>query len=184
MSKAGKREKYGLKWADDLDDAQIEREMIRYGGYFVNKSGVVCGGGLLQHFKNYWALLWPEDSQTWWTDLILENIIKNTFTSIVGPASSWKSGTVSRIALMDWSCWPDCTSVIMSSTDMEGLRSRIYGETTMMWKIQTLLSLRVYWKHQPIGSRQSFGHCFGAGKWLGVNLGGDHRIRENSSLEM
>jgi len=129
-----KKLKHGLLWADDLDDAQIEREMIRYGGYFVNKSGVVCGSGLLQHFKNYWALLWPEDSQTWWTDLILDNIIKHKFTSVVGPASAWKSGTVSRLALMDWSCWPDCTSVMMSSTTLEGLRSRIYGETTMMWK--------------------------------------------------
>jgi len=128
------RIRYEIKWPDDLDDAQIEREMLRYGGYYPSKDGKVRGLGLMQHFKNYWALLWPEDSQTWWTDLILENIIKNTFTSLVGPASSWKSGTVSRIALMDWSCWPDCTSVIMSSTDMEGLRSRIYGETTMMWK--------------------------------------------------
>jgi hypothetical protein len=129
-----KKLKYDLKWPADLDDAQIEREMIRNGGYYKKKDGSVHGLGLMQHFKNYWALLWPEDSQTWWTDLILENIIKNTFTSLVGPASAWKSGTVARLALMDWSCWPDCTSVIMSSTDMEGLRSRIYGETTMMWK--------------------------------------------------
>lgn len=129
-----KREKHGLLWDDELDDAQIEREMIRYGGYFTKKNGDVRGLGLMQHFKNYWSLLWPEDSQTWWTDLILENIIKNTFTSLVGPASAWKSGTVSRIALMDWSCWPECTSVMMSSTTLEGLKNRIYGETTMMWK--------------------------------------------------
>jgi hypothetical protein len=126
--------RYEIKWPDDLDDAQIEREMIRYGGYFPSKDGKVRGLGLHQHFKNYWALLWPEDSQTWWTDLILENVIKNTFTSLVGPASAWKSGTVARIALMDWSCWPEDTSVMMSSTTLDGLKNRIYGETTMMWK--------------------------------------------------
>lgn len=125
--------KYGLVWKNDEDDAQIERAMLKLGGRF-EIDGKSYGLGMLQHFKNYWSLLWPEDSQTWWTDLILENVIKNRFTSLVGPASAWKSGTVSRLALMDWSCWPDCTSVIMSSTDMEGLRSRIYGETTMMWK--------------------------------------------------
>lgn len=128
-----KRKKYGLLFSEDMDDAQIEREMLRNGGEFKIK-GKTYGLGMLQHFKNYWSLLWPEDSQTWWTDLIIENVIKNMFNSVVGPASAWKSGTVSRLALMDWSCWPDCTSVIMSSTDMEGLRSRIYGETTMMWK--------------------------------------------------
>jgi len=128
-----KRTKYGLKWDSDLDDAQIEREMLRLGGRFILK-GNEYGLGMLQHFKYYWALLWPEDSQTWWTDLIIENVIARKFNSLVGPASAWKSGTVSRLALMDWSLYPDCTSVIMSSTDMEGLRSRIYGETTMMWK--------------------------------------------------
>jgi len=133
MAKPGYREKYGLLFTEDMDDAQIEREMIRYGG-ITEVNGKTYGLGLMQHFKKYWSLLWPEDSQTWWTDLILENILKNTFTSLVGPASAWKSGTVARLALMDWSCWPDCTSVIMSSTDLEGLRSRIYGETTMMWK--------------------------------------------------
>lgn len=135
MARPGKKSKYGLLWDDELDDAQIEREMIRFGGTLVAKNkGTTHGLGLMQHFKNYWALLWPEDSQTWWTDLILDNIIKHTFVSVVGPASAWKSGTVSRIALMDWSCWPDCTSVMMSSTTLEGLKSRIYGETTMMWK--------------------------------------------------
>jgi hypothetical protein len=107
--------------------------MLKRGGYF-QVQGAMYGLGMLQHFKNYWSLLWPDDSQTWWTDLIVENVIKHKFTSLVGPASAWKSGTVSRLALMDWSLYPECTSVIMSSTDMEGLRSRIYGETTMMWK--------------------------------------------------
>lgn len=127
------RPKYGLMWDDDLDDAQIERQMLRWGGK-VSSGGVDYGLGLIPHFKNYWSLLWPEDSQTWWTDLILDTVIKRQFTSLVGPASSWKSGTISRIAMMDWSVFPECTSVIMSSTTLEGLRSRIYGETTMMWK--------------------------------------------------
>lgn len=127
------REKYGIVFDDSMDDAQAEQYMIQQGGQWIGKDGKKRGLGLVQHFKNYWSLLWPEDSQTWWTDLILDEILKNQFTSLVGPASGWKSGTVSRIALMDWSCFPDCTTVMMSSTDMEGLRARIYGETTKMW---------------------------------------------------
>lgn len=126
-------QKYELSWKDGTDDAEIERYMIQKGGQWVSK-GKEYGLGLITHFKFYWKALWPEDSQTWWTDLILKEILANQFVSLVGPASAWKSGTVARMALMDWSCFPDCTTVMMSSTDMEGLRSRIYGETTMMWQ--------------------------------------------------
>jgi hypothetical protein len=116
-----------------MSDAEIERYMIQQGGRWMRR-GREVGEGLVHHFKAYWAELWPDDSQTWWTDLILKEVLENQFISLVGPASSWKTGTVSRIALMDWSCFPDCTTILQSSTTMEGLRSRIFGETTKMWK--------------------------------------------------
>lgn len=130
---AEKREKYGLKFPEGTDDAQIERSMIHQGGQWT-KNGKVYGDGLVEHFKRYWQLLWPEDSQTWWTELILKTILENQFTSIVGPASSWKTSTVSRIALMDWSCFTDCTTVIQSSTTLDGLKARIGGETVKLWQ--------------------------------------------------
>lgn len=109
------------------------------------------GLGLFQHFKNYWAQLWPEDAQTKWTDLILTEILENQFIALIGPASSWKTGTVSRIGLMDWSVFPDCTTILQSSTDMEGLRSRVYGETTKLW---TRASDRYEWfPGHPIDSK-------------------------------
>lgn len=125
--------RYGLEWAEGTDDAQVERHMIRMGGQWKTKEGLTLGNGLLYHFKQYWSALWPEDSQNWWTDLIIENVLLHQFTSLVGPASSWKSGTIARLAIMDWSCFPDCTSVITSSTDIEGLKSRVYAEITMVW---------------------------------------------------
>jgi len=125
---------YGIDFPSDYDEAQIEREYIRHGGY-IEISGKKCGRGLVHHFKRYWSLLWPDDSQTWWTDLILKEVLQNQFTALVGPASGWKSGSVARIALMDWSCFSDCTSVMMSSTHMEGLKARIYGEITQLWKL-------------------------------------------------
>ncbi len=126
------RRKYGLDWEDEVSDAQVEQWMIQQGGRG-ELDGGKFGMGLVHHFKEYWKLLWPEDSQTWWTDLILKTILENQFVSIVGPASSWKTGTVSRIALMDWSCFPDCTTVLQSSTTMNELKQRIYAETTKMW---------------------------------------------------
>lgn len=126
------RELYGVIWEDEMSDAQVERWMIKNGGE-IDADGTKVGKGLIYHFKKYWELLWPEDSQTWWTDLILKEVLENQFVSLVGPASSWKTGTVSRIALMDWSCFPECTTVLQSSTTMPELRQRIYAETTKMW---------------------------------------------------
>lgn len=142
-------ETYGIPWNKKPDSqAFVERFMLRNGGRWIGKEGKEYGLGLLQHFKNYWAELWPDDSQTRWTDLILKEIIENQFVGIVGPASSWKTSTVARLALMDWSLFPQCTTVIMSSTDMEGLRSRVYGETTKMWGIA--YSRFPWWPGHPI----------------------------------
>lgn len=120
--------KYGLGWPDDCDAAQIERTMLQNGGYIRGK-----GNGLLFHFKAYWAQLWPDDAQTKWTDLVLKEVLENQFVSIIGPGSSWKSGTISRIGLMDWSLFPECTYILVSSTDMDSLRGRIFADFQKQW---------------------------------------------------
>lgn len=79
------RDKYGLSWSDEVSDAQVERWFIQQGGK-VERDGKIYGEGLVKHFKAYWSLLWPEDYQTWWTDLVLKNVLENQFTSLVGPA--------------------------------------------------------------------------------------------------
>jgi hypothetical protein len=126
-------ERYGIKWKGSTQDAFIERHMIRNGGQWEEK-GEMFGNGLIYHFKKYWEYLWPMDDQTWWTDLILKEVMENQFTSVVGGASAWKTGTIARIALMDWSVFPECTTVITSSTTLEGLKSRVFGEMIMLWK--------------------------------------------------
>jgi len=130
-------ERYGLTFTETdsqtWTDVEVERYMIQQGGRWTNKSGEQRGEGLEFHFKRYWQLLWPDDSQTRWTDLILHEVLNNQFTAIAGGASSWKTGTVARIALMDWSCFHDCTTIIVSSTDMDSLRARIFGEIGQLW---------------------------------------------------
>lgn len=125
--------RYGLEFDPEFTDALIERYMIQHGGQWT-ESGGTFGEGLIFHFKRYWSLLWPEDSQTWWTDLILKEVLENQFISLVGGASSWKTGTIARIAMMDWSCFPDCTTILMSSTTMLDLQGRIFGETVKTWR--------------------------------------------------
>lgn len=123
---------YGLEWPKEWSNAQIERHMIQNGGY-TEVGGKRYGLGLFQHFKNYWAEVWPDDSQTRWTDLILKEVLENQFVSIIGGGSTWKSGTIARIAMMDYSCFPECTGILVSSTDLKGLEQRIFGEMKMLW---------------------------------------------------
>lgn len=145
-----KLETYGIKFDSTYDQAMIERHMLRNGGKWT-RNGKKFGEGLFFHFKAYWSVLWPDDSQTRWTDSILNEILENQFVGIVGPGSSWKTSTVARIAMMDWSLFPDCTLVIMSSTNMEGLRSRVYGETSKMWGIA--YRRFEWWPGHPIDHR-------------------------------
>jgi len=126
-------ERYNLTWQDGTDDASIERYMLQNGGQWQHK-GRTVGEGLIHHFQSYWKALWPSDSQNRWTDLILHEVLNGQFTTVAGGASSWKSGTVARIALMDWSLFPECTTVLVSSTTMTELKNRIFGEMIKMWK--------------------------------------------------
>lgn len=128
----GKIKKYGLKFPADSDDAQIERVMLQNGGKW-QEGSKMYGEGLEFHFKEYWKQLWPEDFQTWWTDLMLHEIIHNQFTAIAGPASGGKTAIVSRIAMMDWSLFPECTTVMVSSTTMDDVKNRIYAEIQKIW---------------------------------------------------
>jgi len=134
-------EKYGLGWEDGTSDALIERHMLQNGGQW-ERNGRIVGEGLIYHFNEYWKHLWPEDSQTRWTDLILHELLQNQFTSCAGPGNSWKSGSIARIALMDWSLFPECTTVMISSTTMGDLKNRIFGDVVKMWRAA---KERYYW---------------------------------------
>ena len=75
---------YGRRWKDDVDPLEVEMEMIRQGGYFTNKSGQRSGLGLVEHFKRMFKLCWPDDDHHRWSDLMIEQIIANRITAIMG----------------------------------------------------------------------------------------------------
>lgn len=117
--------KYGQQWHEGTSNAQIERWVLQRGGKPL---------GLFQHFKNYWSALWPEDSHNRWTELMLKEVLENQFTFIMGPGSSWKSSTIAKIAVMDWSLFPECTMVLVSSTTIKELKQRIFSEISKVWE--------------------------------------------------
>ena len=113
-------------------------ECIRYGGSWKGKSGKVCGKGLPHHYEQMRRIIWPEldgehNGQRWHV-LIRNEILKNKVTVLMGPGSSGKTHSPAWIYLCEYFVFPEETCVLVSSTDMRGLRLRVWGELTSLWE--------------------------------------------------
>lgn len=126
-------EKYGAKWPAGLDALQIEMGCIRQGGEWTNKAGVKCGLGLSRHFENMRKLLWPELDDHRWNSICRDEILRNKVTVLLGPGSSGKTHAAAWVHLCEYFCFPDETCVLVSSTDMRGLKLRVWGEISSLW---------------------------------------------------
>lgn len=119
--------KYGLKWTSEVPLA-IEMEMIRHGGQFQMRNGEMAGNGLLFHYKEFITLCWPHILWHKWNETILECWLKYRIIGCLGPANSGKTNTFALLPLVDYYCWPENTTVLLSSTTKESLEMRIWGE--------------------------------------------------------
>jgi hypothetical protein len=94
--------------------------------------------GLPFHYERMRRILWPKldgdhNGQRWHT-LCKNEILKNKVTVLMGPGSSGKTHEASWIYLCEYFCFPEETCVLVSSTDIRGLRLRVWGEMTMLWE--------------------------------------------------
>jgi hypothetical protein len=129
--------RYGLKFTNPKDDLDIEMECIRRGGRFPVQN-TMGGMGLPFHYERMRRILWPKldgdhNGQRWHT-LCKNEILKNKVTVLMGPGSSGKTHEASWIYLCEYFCFPEETCVLVSSTDIRGLRLRVWGEMTMLWE--------------------------------------------------
>lgn len=122
------RERYGALWPTNLDSLAIELACIRRGGTWTSKAGKSCGKGLFHHYRAAQSLLWPEDDHHRWSDLILEEILTNRITAILGPKDSGKTHGASKFGLVDYYAFPENTLILISSTDLRGLEMRVWGD--------------------------------------------------------
>jgi hypothetical protein len=119
---------YGIPFAEGTHPVQVEMELIRRGGYYVNPSGQKLGLGLFAHYRALISLLWPEDDHHRWSDLMLRQILENRITVICGARDSSKTRTTSKWALCDYYCHPEHTLTLMTSTNIRGLELRVWGD--------------------------------------------------------
>jgi len=123
MRQPPKQDKYGLLWEPLMIPPAIEMQMVRNDGMIKGK-----GNGLFFHFKELISLLWPEHVWHRWNELELHAYLENRIIGEMGPASSGKTHSAAINVLTDYYCWPECTTVLVSSTEREMLEMRVWGE--------------------------------------------------------
>lgn len=107
--------------------------MIQQGGAHAKKDGTKVGKGLPYHYEAMRKLLWPDLEDHRWNSLCRDEILKNKVTVLMGPGSSGKTHTAAWVHLCEYFCYPEETCVLVSSTDMRGLKMRVWGEMSSLW---------------------------------------------------
>jgi hypothetical protein len=126
--------KYGLSWKEDFDALKIEMRMIREGGQWADKAGRLYGNGLSFHYEEMRKILWPHLDDHRWHSLCRDELLKHKITVFMGPGSSGKTHSASWVFLCEYFCFPQETLVLVSSTDVRGLRLRVWGEISDLWQ--------------------------------------------------
>lgn len=127
-------QKYGIQWEIGTPDWLIHIACIRNGGRWIDPHGITCGEGNFFHYKELQKIIWPRLQHHRWSDLILFELLENQVTAILGPKSSGKTHVVARFALTDYWCFPDNTSILVSSTTLPSLELRIWGEIKKLFR--------------------------------------------------
>jgi hypothetical protein len=127
------RTKYGLEWPGDTDDLKIEMSCICKGGRWQHK-GKWVGEGLIHHYEQMRRIIWPELDCHRWHVITRDAQINHKISVFIGAGSTAKTHSAAWYRLCEYFCWPNETLVLISSTDMRGLRLRVWGEITSLWE--------------------------------------------------
>ena len=122
--------KYGANFPSEFTDLDIEFACIQHGGQWqssFNGEPRTLGLGLFEHYRNAQRLLWPDDDEHKWTELLLGNIVNNDVSVILGASDTGKTFSISKFVLTDWWAFPDKTLWMVSSTERRGAELRNWG---------------------------------------------------------
>lgn len=124
---------FGLQWSADYTLLARVLYCIRAGGEF-DQGGRKVGAPLFDLYRLMQTILWPEDEHHAWSDLILQTILDESITVVQGPKDTSKTRTMAKYALTDYFCFPDNTLILMSSTKLEGLELRGWGDVKTLYR--------------------------------------------------
>lgn len=124
---------WGVLWDPYVHPWNMHLSMIREGGQWTKQNGETAGMGLYYHFRKFQELAWPGKLwekgpfRNYWAEKCLEVYLNYTYIGVLGCAASGKSDSFASNALTDWYAFPDCTTVLVSSTDLKSLELRVWG---------------------------------------------------------
>lgn len=75
-----------------------------------------------------------------WTEDQLRLFCDYQWSTVAGPAAGGKTTTAAVFAMLFWLCNPLDSAVIVTSTTVQGLRKRIWGEIMRLWRTLSWLS--------------------------------------------
>lgn len=142
MSALPRIEKYGARWLATLHPLAIEIDCIKFGGKWKNSDGVECGKGLEYHYRRFQEICWPEKKWHEWAEKELHCYLNYTYIGEMGCAAAGKSDSAGVFVLTDWYCYPDETTVLVSSTELTMLDLRVWG---MIKRYHRLAKSRFPW---------------------------------------
>lgn len=86
------------------------------------------GLGAEQHFKNAWALAWPEYEWSDWVEMMVHAWCNYRYISIIGHQRASKTYTSSHIAWLDYVANPYETLTSLMTVTFEGLKIRMWSD--------------------------------------------------------
>ncbi|HEX2899819.1 MAG TPA: hypothetical protein VHS96_08885, partial [Bacteroidia bacterium] len=81
-----------------------------------------------QHFKNAWALAWPEYEWSDWVEMMVHAWCNYRYISIIGHQRASKTYTSSHIAWLDYVANPFETLTSLMTVTFEGLKIRMWSD--------------------------------------------------------
>lgn len=124
---------YGLQFPDNITPLQIELHCFKRHVDKLNPLPKTEGGEV--HFWKIaaWAWPWNAKRQTGfnrnpWSERIVDAYCRHPYLAISGCGKSGKSDTMAALLLLDWMADPVNTLTLLTSTDLEGGKKRIWGK--------------------------------------------------------
>jgi hypothetical protein len=101
------------------------------------------GLGKYQHLKNAIDLTWNKyvpGTYIWndWSEWMQRTFAENPWSTVTGPAASWKTTSAGLFGLARFYSSPKDTVVIVTSTTLDGLRRRVWKEISHFHRLRPL----------------------------------------------
>lgn len=116
-----------MQWEEGTHALQIELWMISHPTFKGHVSAI-------HHYTAAKRLLWPRLDEHRWAKLCFDKMVENKSCVLMGCASSGKTHTAAVFCLIHYFASPDDTCILVSSTQVQSLKKRIWSEITTLWE--------------------------------------------------